>query len=131
MKLLGKKSGQGFYIHGKKRQVNPRVQALVQNGAGAPDGEALKRMLYIMINEAARILEEGVVDGADTVDIGMIMGTGFPPFRGGLLRYADSLGIATIVAELQELEGRFKDGRFKPVQYLLDLKAQKKAFFSL
>ncbi|MEI6437298.1 MAG: 3-hydroxyacyl-CoA dehydrogenase NAD-binding domain-containing protein [Candidatus Omnitrophota bacterium] len=127
LKLLGKKSGQGFYIHGKRRQVNPKVQALVKGGA--PDKDALKRMIYIMINEAARIIEEGVVDGADTVDIGMIMGTGFPPFRGGLLRYADSLGIDTLVGELQALEERFKDGRFKPAAYLLGLQKQKTSFY--
>ena len=87
-------------------------------------------MIYIMINEAARIIEEGIVDSADTVDIGMIMGTGFPPFRGGLLRYADSLGIDTLVGELKELDGKFSDGRFKPAKYLLDLQAQKKTFYS-
>jgi 3-hydroxyacyl-CoA dehydrogenase/enoyl-CoA hydratase/3-hydroxybutyryl-CoA epimerase len=129
LKLLGKKSGKGFYIHGRKREVNPEVQAFGGNGAGASDEEALKRMLYIMINEAARIIEEGIVDDADTVDIGMIMGTGLPPFRGGLLRYADLIGIDMLVRDLQELEGRIKDGRFKPAGYLLNLQAQKKSFY--
>lgn len=130
MKLLGKKSGKGFYIHGKTRQVNPEVQALITSGAKVEYEEAIDRMMYIMINEAARIIEEGVVDGADTVDIGMIMGTGFPPFRGGLLRYADSLGIDKLVADLEALEARFKDGRFKPAAYLLKLKAEGRKFFN-
>lgn len=128
-KLLGKKSGKGFYIHGRRRKVNAVVQALVKGGAGATDREALNRMLYIMINEAARLLEEGVVDGADTVDIGMIMGTGFPPFRGGLLRYADALGLENVVSDLQALEGRFQDGRFKPAPYLVALAQQHKSFY--
>ncbi len=122
LKLLGKKSGKGFYIHGHKRGVNSQVQALVKHNNQTSDEEALKRMIYIMINEAARILEEKVVDEADTVDIGMIMGTGFPPFRGGLLRYADSLGIDKIVKDLEWLESRFKDGRFKPADHLFNLK---------
>ena len=130
LKLLGKKSGKGFYIHGTQRKVNLQVQALVKGSNRASDSEALNRMMYIMINEAARIIEEGVVEGPDTVDIGMIMGTGFPPFRGGLLRYADSLGIDKVVADLQELEGRFKDGRFKPADYLLKLKAENRKIFS-
>ncbi len=130
LKLLGKKSGRGFYIHGPRRRVNPAVQALIKASSAVSDKEALERMLYIMINEAARILEEGVVDGADTVDIGMIMGTGFPPFRGGVLRYADTLGVERIVDDLNRLEERFKDGRFKPARFLLDLKARNTRFYA-
>ncbi|MEK7084210.1 MAG: 3-hydroxyacyl-CoA dehydrogenase NAD-binding domain-containing protein, partial [Patescibacteria group bacterium] len=118
-KLLGKKSGKGFYIHGKKRVVNKDVQDMVEGEGGVFNrDDALNRMLLIMINEAARCLEEGVIDGPDVVDVGMIMGTGFPPFRGGLLRYADTEGIDTVVEILSDLEEEFKDGRFKPCGYL-------------
>jgi 3-hydroxyacyl-CoA dehydrogenase/enoyl-CoA hydratase/3-hydroxybutyryl-CoA epimerase len=129
-KLLGKKSGKGFYIHGKQRVVNPQVQALVKAGGAIQEQEAIERMIYVMINEAAMILQEKVVDGSDTVDIGMIMGTGFPPFRGGLLRYADSLGIDRLLDGLEKLEARFKDGRFKSCAYILDLKSQGKRFYN-
>jgi 3-hydroxyacyl-CoA dehydrogenase/enoyl-CoA hydratase/3-hydroxybutyryl-CoA epimerase len=128
LKLLGKKSGKGFYIHGKERVVNPEVQALIKGGGGVKEEEALDRMMYIMINEAAMIVQEKVVDGADAVDIGMIFGTGFPPFRGGLLRYADSIGISKLVDNMEKLEARFKDGRFKPCGYILDLKTHGKRF---
>jgi len=121
-KFLGKKSGKGFYIYGKKRIVNPEVQGLVKISSSIQEQEAIERMIYIMINEAALILQEKVVDTPDAVDIGMIMGTGFPPFRGGLLRYADSIGIDRLVEGLEKLEARFKDGRFKPCAYILDLK---------
>jgi len=130
LKLLGKKSGKGFYIHGKERVVNPEVQTLVKTGGTIGEKEAIDRMIYIMINEAAMILQEKVVDGPDTVDIGMIMGTGFPPFRGGLLRYADSIGINELVEGLEKLEARFKDGRFKPCGYILELKSQGKKFYN-
>jgi len=129
-KLLGKKSGKGFYIHGKEKTVNPEVQSLVKGGRAVSEQEAIQRMIYIMINEAAMILQEKVVDGPDTVDIGMIMGTGFPPFRGGLLRYADSIGIDQLVNDLEKLEARFKDSRFKPCAYILDLKNQGKKFYN-
>ena len=131
LKLLGKKTGKGFYVHdSKERQVNSQVQAMVKGNSQATDEEALMRMTHIMINEAALILQEGIVDSADTVDIGMIMGTGFPPFRGGLLRYADSLSVDQVVGNLQGMEQRFKDGRFKPAGYILELKAKGKKFYS-
>lgn len=130
-KLLGKKSGKGFYIHGPKRVVNKEVQDMVDREGGVFDKEeALNRMLLIMINEAARCLEEGVIDGPDVVDIGMIMGTGFPPFHGGLLRYADAQGIDNVVDILNELEEQFKDGRFKPCEYMTRLKSDGKKFYS-
>jgi len=129
-KLLGKKSGKGFYIHGKERVVNPDVVSLVRGGSGASSKEAVDRMMYIMVNEAAMILQEGIVDSADTVDIGMIMGTGFPAFRGGLLRYADSVGIAVVVKAMEGFEAKFKDGRFKPCAYLQNLRKEGKNFYN-
>jgi len=129
LKLLGKKSGKGFYIHGKERVVNPEVQAFAKGGGSINEQEAIDRMMFIMINEAGMILQEKVVDGPDAVDIGMIFGTGFPPFRGGLLRYADSIGISQLVDGMEKLEARFKDGRFKPCTYILDLKSRSKKFY--
>ena len=128
--MLGKKSGKGFYVHGKVREVNPEVAALVKVKGNVSKQEVIDRMMLSMINEAAMILQEGVVDGADTVDIGMVMGTGFPPFRGGLLRYADSIGIANIIKTMEGFEAKFKDGRFKPCAYLLDLNKQGKKFYN-
>jgi 3-hydroxyacyl-CoA dehydrogenase / enoyl-CoA hydratase / 3-hydroxybutyryl-CoA epimerase len=136
-KLLGKKSGKGFYIHGKTRVVNPEVVEIVaglrknaRRNKAISAQEALDRMIYIMVNEAAMILQEGVVDGPDTVDVGMIMGTGFPPFRGGLLRYADSVGISQVIKTMEGFESEYKDGRFVPCAYLLDLKKQGRKFFN-
>jgi 3-hydroxyacyl-CoA dehydrogenase/enoyl-CoA hydratase/3-hydroxybutyryl-CoA epimerase len=60
-------------------------------------------MVLAMINEAALILDEKIVASAAELDLAMIMGTGFPPFRGGLLRYADSLGTPYINSRLDEL----------------------------
>ena len=60
-------------------------------------------MVLVMVNEAARVLEEGVVDAPEDVDFGMIFGTGWAPFRGGPLRYADTLGAAEIVKRLDQL----------------------------
>ncbi|MCG3175256.1 MAG: Fatty acid oxidation complex subunit alpha [Candidatus Omnitrophica bacterium] len=127
--LLGKKSGKGFYIHdGKKRTPNPEVKT--GSGSRTSAEDALKRMVYIMINEAARCLEEKVVDSAATVDIGMIMGTGFPPHRGGLLRYADSIGALPILKDLERLAKDVDAKRFEPAKLLVELARTGRGFHS-
>jgi len=94
------------------------------------EDEDLRRMLYLMINEAARCLEEGVVDDPGAIDIAMIMGTGFPAYRGGLLRYADSIGVDKVVHELGRLRDKFQSPRFEPCPYLLNLKNKNETFYS-
>lgn len=130
--LLGKKSGKGFYIYAKRRRPNPQVQKLLSGKSKETfdADEALKRMVYIMVNEAARCLEEKIVEGPDTIDAGMIFGTGFPPFRGGLLKYADTVGIAAIVHELERLWEKWEAERFRPAPYLLKLKEQNRKFYT-
>lgn len=129
---LGKKSGKGFYVHASKiRKPNPQVGTLLKghfNGSFKEE-EYRKRMIYIMINEAAMCLKEGIVEDAAAIDVGMIFGIGFPPFRGGLLRYADTLGIDRVVEDLQELREKTGSERFHPVSYLLQLKEQKRGFY--
>ncbi len=92
--------------------------------------DALKRMIYIMINEAARCLEEKVIDSPATVDIGMVMGTGFPPFRAGLLRYADSCRAASIVRDLERFQNEVNRERFEPSAYLRALAQKDEKFYS-
>ncbi len=132
-KLFGKKSGEGFYLHAKEeKQVNPKVlKMFTKISKDFKPQEYLKRMLYLMINEAALCLEERIVDGPAAVDVGMIFGTGFPAFRGGLLKYADSIGMASIVDDLKRFEEKFKADRFKPCRYLEELKKNKQGFYNL
>ena len=130
--LLGKKTKKGFYIYnGKEKDPNEAIAPLL----GTDDFESFKaedyrkRMIYLMINEAARCLEDGVVDEPGAIDVGMIFGTGFPPFRGGLLRYADSVGIDNIVADLERFTSE-GGKQFEPCTYLLSLRDEKKDFYS-
>ncbi|HSH95495.1 MAG TPA: 3-hydroxyacyl-CoA dehydrogenase family protein, partial [Roseimicrobium sp.] len=109
--LLGRKSKErhGFYRHYLETpQPNDGVKAF-QYGDSAADLtiECLqRRMVLPMINEAARCLEEEVVQAPEDIDFAMVMGTGFAPFRGGPLRYADSLGMDLVLRELlHEVEG--------------------------
>ncbi|MHC4413820.1 MAG: 3-hydroxyacyl-CoA dehydrogenase NAD-binding domain-containing protein [Planctomycetota bacterium] len=123
---LGRKSGSGFYryVNGHKKP-NPHVarmakEARQDDGVAAralTDDEIVDRAVLIMVNEAARCLEEGVVAGPEALDMAMVMGTGFAPFRGGLLRYADDRGIDLVKQRLEELAVAFGD-RFKPAPLL-------------
>jgi 3-hydroxyacyl-CoA dehydrogenase/enoyl-CoA hydratase/3-hydroxybutyryl-CoA epimerase len=107
---LGKKSGRGFYVFGEekgdKEEPAGELGFLQTAGKGATqdDTTLCDRMVLIMINEAARCLEEGVVTAPEDVDFGMIFGTGWAPFRGGPLRHADTLGAKAIVERLDKLQ---------------------------
>jgi 3-hydroxyacyl-CoA dehydrogenase/enoyl-CoA hydratase/3-hydroxybutyryl-CoA epimerase len=125
---LGRKSGLGFYVWDKPGGDRVRIdedgidRLLFPNGKKpAPerttDEALLRRMIFPMINEAAAILQEGIASAPDQVDLAMIFGTGFPPFRGGLLRYADSVGLTNIVSELEKLSQKHGP-RFKPSEAL-------------
>jgi 3-hydroxyacyl-CoA dehydrogenase/enoyl-CoA hydratase/3-hydroxybutyryl-CoA epimerase len=106
----GKKNGKGLYVYkdGKRQDPDPTVYKVlgVKSPHPADAKHVVERMVLAMINEAALILDEGIVATAGELDLAMIMGTGFPPFRGGLLRYADSLGVPYIVARLDEFSTR-------------------------
>jgi len=128
---LGKKNGKGFYIYeGKNKKVDPAIYAFIPktgkfNGSAA---EMQDRCVLPMINEAAMCLAEGLVRRPEDVDVGMIFGTGFPPFRGGLLRYADARGIDNIVGKLETLAGKYGE-RFKPAERLIEMKQSGKKFY--
>ena len=127
---LGRKNGRGFYLYenGKSTGVDPTLDSLIALSAGATSGAEIRsRCLWLMVNEAAWALEEGVVDNADRVDLAMIMGTGFPPFRGGLLRWADSEGLGPIVDGLARFEDRL-GARFAPAPQLKELAERDGAF---
>jgi 3-hydroxyacyl-CoA dehydrogenase/enoyl-CoA hydratase/3-hydroxybutyryl-CoA epimerase len=103
----GKKNGKGLYLYedGKRKGPDSSVYKILGiRSPHAADAKAVvERMLLAMINEAAVILDEKIVATAAELDLAMIMGTGFPPFRGGLLRYADSLGLPYVQARLDDL----------------------------
>jgi 3-hydroxyacyl-CoA dehydrogenase / enoyl-CoA hydratase / 3-hydroxybutyryl-CoA epimerase len=125
-KLLGRKSGAGFYKYegkaqlpnesltqwrkgGAKEDVDPAAVALAE--------EALtNRLVLLMVNEAARCVEEGVVDSPQDADYGMHLGTGFPAHRGGPLRFADHFGPKRAVEELEKLAQT--DEKFVPCELL-------------
>ena len=102
-KMLGKKSGAGFYRHapGDDPVVNPAALALRPSGTTPAD--VSERLALLMVNEAAACLGESVAASAGDIDLAMVMGTGWAPFRGGPLRYADSLGAQRVFDTLSQL----------------------------
>jgi 3-hydroxyacyl-CoA dehydrogenase / enoyl-CoA hydratase / 3-hydroxybutyryl-CoA epimerase len=128
----GKKNGRGLYLYAKGKRQGPDPTVYKVLGIGSPrpaDPRAVvERMVLAMVNEASLILDEKIVGSPGELDLAMIMGTGFPPFRGGLLRYADSLGLPYIVARLDELSSR-AGARFRPNEPLAKLAARDGRFY--
>jgi 3-hydroxyacyl-CoA dehydrogenase/enoyl-CoA hydratase/3-hydroxybutyryl-CoA epimerase len=123
---LGRKAGRGFYLYrsGRKRRPNPAArELLLQNATVPPAAEpvtpaeerivARQRMVLLMVNEAAACLGEGLTASADALDLAMVLGTGWAPYRGGPLTYGREIGFAQVVGTLEELTKRH-GRRFEP-----------------
>ena len=80
-----------------------------------------------MLNETARCIEDGIIENPNDIDIGVIFGFGFPPFRGGILREADKQGLDYIVARLEDYAEAHGD-RLAPAQLLKDMARDGKTF---
>ncbi|WP_028862254.1 3-hydroxyacyl-CoA dehydrogenase NAD-binding domain-containing protein [Psychromonas aquimarina] len=131
-KLLGKKGGTGFYhYHNKKSEVNSLIYQAPSRAAPKEHDhqEMIDRLLIIMVNEAAYCLQEGIVADAGQLDLAMVMGTGFPPWRGGLCRWADSVGLDTIVKKCEVFNAQ-ADPRYQVSPYLRELADAGRGFYS-
>lgn len=128
----GKKNARGVYRwkEGKRTEPDPSVYQLlgVENPKPGNPRTTSERMVLAMINEAALLLDEAVAASAADIDLAMILGTGFPPFRGGLMRYADSLGIPYVVARLDDLQHK-AGPRFTPCEPLRRLAERGGTFY--
>lgn len=110
---LGRKTGAGFYVYdAEKKDLLSQWVEEVRGGKTPKSDFSLERLLYPMINEAAHCLEENVASAAD-IDIAMVAGIGFPQEKGGLLRYADAIGLDQILSRLEEFYQLYGD-RFWP-----------------
>ncbi len=131
--LLGKKNGKGFYLYDKgSKNVNPAMQKIISSrraSASTPGKDDLiNRPLCMMINEALRCLDDGIVQNAGMLDLAMIFGTGFPAFRGGLLKTAENMGLDTLLEMSRSLETRI-DSRFSPAPGLVSRVEGKQGIF--
>jgi 3-hydroxyacyl-CoA dehydrogenase/enoyl-CoA hydratase/3-hydroxybutyryl-CoA epimerase/3-hydroxyacyl-CoA dehydrogenase/enoyl-CoA hydratase/3-hydroxybutyryl-CoA epimerase/enoyl-CoA isomerase len=130
---LGQKSGAGFYSYtkGSRGTDDPALETfLTRVRSGRRDvgsDEITDRLFLPMLVEASRVLMEGIVRDPGDVDMGLILGIGFPAFRGGLLRWADSLGLDKVLQKLRQYERL--GPRFQPTEQMRRLAAEGKGFY--
>jgi 3-hydroxyacyl-CoA dehydrogenase/enoyl-CoA hydratase/3-hydroxybutyryl-CoA epimerase len=129
---LGRKNGRGFLLYegGKKTGVDESAYAVlgITKGSGPGDPAIIERLTLAMLNEAARALEEGVVQKPRDGDIGAIFGIGYPPFRGGPFRTLDAMGAAHAAQALERLAARLGP-RFAPAAILVDMARRSARFY--
>jgi 3-hydroxyacyl-CoA dehydrogenase/enoyl-CoA hydratase/3-hydroxybutyryl-CoA epimerase/3-hydroxyacyl-CoA dehydrogenase/enoyl-CoA hydratase/3-hydroxybutyryl-CoA epimerase/enoyl-CoA isomerase len=132
-KRLGQKSGAGFYSYakGSRGADDPALNAIlekVRTGRREIGLEEITDRLFLpMLVEASRVLSEGIVREPGDVDMGLILGIGFPPTRGGILRWADSLGLPRVLDMLKKYESL--GPRFQPTEQMRRLAAEGKGFY--
>jgi 3-hydroxyacyl-CoA dehydrogenase/enoyl-CoA hydratase/3-hydroxybutyryl-CoA epimerase len=127
-KLLGRKSGAGFYKYeGRDQSPNESLGQWRRGGATGVDVDLANRLMFLMVNEAARCIEEKVVESPEDADYGMILGTGFAPQRGGPLRFAEHFGLKKIVDEMERLAQ--SDDKFASAEILKKLARDGSKFY--
>ena len=134
----GRKTGAGYMDYSGDAPVpNPKVAAVLKKyyednqvaPKEVPEQEIVDLMLANAINEAAYMMEEGICDRPQDMDLAMIYGTGFPPFRGGILRYADKWGLDKVYATLKKLEKTY-GVHFKPAGMIKEMAETGKTFYT-
>jgi 3-hydroxyacyl-CoA dehydrogenase len=137
---LGQKSGKGYYVYDDKRKAtpDPEVEALIVKHSAArgitrrpvSDEEIRERLIYVMINEGAKILEEGIAARPHDIDIVWLTGFGFPSYLGGPMFYADTIGLKTVYDALKKYQASVGDEFFKPAPLLERLALEGRGFYS-
>jgi len=132
---LGQKSGAGFYSYRNKRKraepdpdLEEFVRPLLSSGSKLSEEQIADRLILPMLLEATRVLEDKIAKDARDVDLGLIYGIGFPPFRGGLLFWADTLGAAAILKRLEPYQSL--GARYEPTALLQQLARDGKKFYN-
>jgi 3-hydroxyacyl-CoA dehydrogenase len=142
LERFGQKNNRGFYIYpegSRAGQADPEVVAIVEETSAElgitrreiDDEEVLKRCLYPMINEGARVLEAGIAIRPCDIDIVYINGYGFPEVTGGPMFWADQQGLDNILADIKRFAQEYGGEIWKPAPLLERLVAERKTFASL
>ncbi|PHM73522.1 fatty acid oxidation complex subunit alpha FadJ [Xenorhabdus kozodoii] len=137
----GKKNGRGFYLYANKKgsfwpfgkkakkEVDTSIYSLlkIKPAIKMLPADIAQRCVMLMLNEAVRCLDEGIIRNPRDGDIGAVFGIGFPPFLGGPFRYIDQLGSEKVVEILRRLDAQYGE-RFAPCEHLVQMAEQKKKF---
>ncbi len=132
MGRLGQKTGAGFYQYDpdtRKHASDPAVLEVIEHEAAAfgierreiPDEEIVDRLVYGLVNEGMRIVEEGIAQRPGDIDVVYAYGYGFPAWRGGPMHYADSVGIKRVYERVCEFRDRFGAEAWTPAPLLVQL----------
>ena len=134
--LLGQKTGKGWsqYDESRKPSADPEVAALIESTARAAGierrviskNEIVDRCILGLVNEGARILEEGMALRASDIDVIYLTGYGFPAWRGGPMFFADAIGLANVVARIEEFGQRHGAALWTPAPFLKRLASEGK-----
>ena len=131
---LGQKSGKGFYLYDPEtrgQSPDPEVQAIIEREAAAMGierreigaDEIVDRLIYALVNEGFRILQEGIAQRPGDIDVVYLYGYGFPVWRGGPMHYASAVGLDTVLARINEFRDRFGEEHWTPAPLLEKLVA--------
>jgi len=137
MDRLGQKTGAGFYHYDpdtRQRESDPAVQEIIEKTAGEwaverreiGAEEIVDRLVLALVNEGAKILDEGIAARSSDIDIVYLNGYGFPAWRGGPMFYADSLGIGQVLQKLSALQQLTGDDCWEPAPLLVNLAKEKR-----
>jgi 3-hydroxyacyl-CoA dehydrogenase len=135
MGRLGQKSGAGFYAYDaetRKKSSDPAVLEVIEREATAlgierrpiEADEIIDRLIFALVNEGLRILEEGIAQRPGDIDVVYVYGYGFPAWRGGPMHYADAVGLETVLARINEFRERFGEENWTPAPLLEKLVAE-------
>ncbi len=137
-KDLGQKSGSGFYLYENDKRGKPKklpnlateqlAASMASTNKEFKDEEIVQRMMVAMCMETIRCLEDGIVSTAIEADMGLVLGIGFPPFRGGALRYVDSLGLSQFCEIADKYAGLGE--LYQPTAKLRDMASANETFYS-
>ena len=135
---LRTEDGKGYYIYedGRTPLPDPEVDAIIADVAGTlgvtqrsfTGDEIRARIFYPMVNEAARILEEGIAVRPSDIDVTYVHGYGFPAWRGGLMHWADGEGVRQIARALEDWAGETGEDRLRPAPLLAELAREGRTF---
>lgn len=129
---LGQKSGAGFYLYNpetRRHESDPAVLRIIEHEAAAfgverrdiADEEIVDRLVYALVNEGMRIVDEGIAQRPGDIDVVYVYGYGFPAWRGGPMHYADAVGLGKVYERIVEFSERFGADAWEPAPLLAKL----------
>jgi 3-hydroxyacyl-CoA dehydrogenase len=136
---FGQKTGKGFYKYepGNRKPIpDPEIDKLLEQhrkelgiqARSISDEEIVERLIYALVNEGAYILEEGIALRASDIDMVYLTGYGFPPYRGGPMFYADTVGLDKVLASIERFSKGYEGAAWKPAPLLAKLAREGKKF---